>query len=338
MSVAELGDALLRPVEELLSVPEKFQEIKDRAMETAREQKRKGRGRRIGFGRPPWEEGGCMRFDICGCCCRRCRGRTVATTYPKRFRLGPFWAEVQTNLQKRLIMGLLFTFFMVGFYVFMIADIWTSREIHCASEISRTRCIVRAADKLVGMVALMVYIPSLLFCLYRIEALDAVLDTMNTIWEVRDIQQAVTGFVTTMDSVADEVRLLAVIMERVLPRLDICTKFGIRIAQVDAEDDATDIVVATSHLLCYLRESQEQLPTGSKWRELSDDERLQRMHEVKTAGLELVQKGFGCSGVSITTSAQSVRSLEPPPPPVDTYNGRLAAPLLVRYDTFQHDS
>merc|ERR1712216_809364 len=69
------------------------------------------------------------------------------------------------------------------------------------------------------------YIPSMTFCLYHVQRLDDVMETMETINELKDIKQAVDAFSGQMDDIADSVSLLKALHERVLCRMELVNKF-----------------------------------------------------------------------------------------------------------------
>merc|ERR1711871_189201 len=113
-----------------------------------------------------------------------------------------------------------------------------------------------------AFLALIFYVPALATCLYRIDRLDAVMETIETIWELEDIQRAVKAFDKSMSEVADQVVILKAIEDRVLTRINIVMRFGGRISSMTQQyhdDNGASLTRAFAEVCAALRVSEADL-------------------------------------------------------------------------------
>lgn len=240
---------VLLPVEDLLRLPERLEALSNTIMLKSTMSQTDLTKRRVGFGTPPWGSTcsccmpRCMGFLCCPCivCCPGggCDG-ALRYSPPKMLSIcGCFWVQVHTKLQERLIQGLFFSIIYCGFYMASFFYLFTHFSEKCEGfaesqdQVEHIKaCAFEIVGKCVSTIVLICYIPSLAICLYHIDRLDAVMETIETIWELEDIQRAVRGFNQHMQEVADQVLLLRAIEDRVMARTGLVLRFGRRVGVI----------------------------------------------------------------------------------------------------------
>lgn len=136
-------------------------------------------------------------------------------------------------------------------------------------------CVLKVSRKVSGAFALLAYIPALCVCLYHIDRLDAVMDTIETIWELEDIQRAVRAFDRSMEEVSEQVVLLKAVNERVLTRMNIVVKFGGRVGGMMHSQGAesTEVLIhAVWQLVACLEQTAADLMPVEEWLQLSHED------------------------------------------------------------------
>lgn len=196
--------------------------------------------------------------------------------------------------------GLLFGILYFIAYAFLIFDKIDDFEEDCTKAGSGLDlvkvCIAEIARKSMAALALLAYIPSLCVCLYHIDRLDAVMDTMQTIHELEDIGRAVRAFDRSMEEVAEQVVLLNAIDERVLKRINVVVKFGGRVGgMIDSggADGAKQFLDALQQLVDCLEQIAADLMPVATWLELSSDDQTEVSDKVHTAIRDLTAGNFG---------------------------------------------
>lgn len=297
----ELAEECMAPVQEVLSLPDRLEERVVAGMESLKT--REGRGRHFGIGTAPWGGAGNQCFiplvvsAPCRCICAlcSCHRRNVcmsSTTYPKRFVFGPFWMQISSYLHERLLMGLgLCLVFMVSYSLEAVEKYHHCGGTELWTDFYTFQCVYAESKKLTAVFALLVNVPSILFSLYNIERLDAVLDTVRTIWQLEDIQTAVRDFNARVDGVSAQVKLLNDIETVILQRLDIILKFGRFVATWEVNDDPRQLLSATTAFVNFLSSASSKLDVR-KWHQLSEEERQRRVAWVTNTGDELSAHNF----------------------------------------------
>lgn len=299
---------VLAPVKDILRIPDNFARKKNQVVKKSNTNRQKER-QRAGWGCPPanaavvledeptpWRR--CCGFSccvprlvacfVCNCCCcprRFCGGQNpskvcqklIGYEPAKHFSFGCFWVQLFTKLQERLIQGL---FFSVTYWASFVFLLWRSfaqdpvfdSDCNGASEsvtVMRT-CTIKLVQRFIGVAAMSVYIPSLIFCLVNVRRLDEVMETIETIQELQDIQQAVHSFSAHMDNEKGSISLLKALNERVLCRMQLVDKFDKLFARYL---DKADLVSHIASDLCvYLENVVQELQPASEWFLLSEHE------------------------------------------------------------------
>lgn len=199
-----------------------------------------------------------------------------------------------------MITGLLFGIAYFIAYAFLVFDKIDDFEEDCARPGSPVNlikvCLAEIARKSMAALALLAYIPSLCVCLYHIDRLDAVMDTIETIHELEDIGRAVRAFDRSMEEVAEQVVLLKAIDERVLTRINMIVKFGGRVGgMIDSggADGAKQFLDALQQLVDCLEQIGADLMPVAAWLELSSDDQDAVSDKVHTAIRDLTTGNFG---------------------------------------------
>jgi len=300
-----LGGHVLQPVEELLKMPDRLSRLHVEIMGGTHSWR--DRGRRAGCGRPPWEGARLVApctccfprvFAVplrcvvrCFCCCDCCRARCKkAFTYdpPKRLRLGCFWIQIHTKLHEHLITGLfcslLYCAFYGYFFFLMIEDFTNNCPEPTTSIDSFRQCVLLTARKCIAALSLLCYMPALAICLYHIDRLDAVMETVETIWELEDIHRAVRAFNLRMEEVADQVVLLRAVQDRVLTRTNLVMRFGKRagaaarqsLPSAGQSQGQAELWESARCLTERLSQAAEEMCPAAVWLRLPPLERLAR--------------------------------------------------------------
>jgi len=165
---------------------------------------------------------------------------------------------------------------------------------HADSPISE--CVLQIARRSVAVLSLLCYIPALAVCLYYIDRLDAVMETIETIWELQDIERAARAFDRRMEEVAEQVTLLKDIEDRVLTRIDVIMTFGGRVGAVTQRhitNGDTQLLEATRQLLCCLEAAADEMKSAGEWIQLSSEEQAEISNRVKEDIKELADRNFG---------------------------------------------
>lgn len=290
LSPASLADAVFRPVEDLLRIPDGMNVFQQDVLTAARAAAAEAKARRFGFGRPPWESGGCCQCAVPTCitdiiCCWR------KPIYPKRYRLCFFWWEVRSELQERLTGSILFASFLIGwiFYHRNLENYISQAgfEVPYNLEWHGLKTLV---TKIGTIVLLLLYVVCAATALTHMDRLDAVQETMRAIWKLQDVQDAVIVFTSAMSVVSEDARVLGIITESALPRLEVCHHFGVLIAKLDPKRQESDVLKATSELILHLQWCRKLLPTKDARRH-QDWEQV--VASLQKANNELVQRNFG---------------------------------------------
>lgn len=127
--------------------------------------------------------------------------------------------------------------------------------------LTHPKCAGTVVKKCGAVLSLCCYIPAMCVCLYRIDRLDAVMETIETIWQLQDIQKAVRAFDRSMEEVEEQVVLLKAINERVLTRINIVLKF----TKHSQSSDANIGLKTLDKLVTCLRGAEVDLKPVAVW-------------------------------------------------------------------------
>jgi len=131
--------------------------------------------------------------------------------------------------------------------------------------------VLELVQKFTGVFAMICYIPALTFCLYHVRRLDTVMETIETIHELKDIQAAVLTFSAQMDDEHGNVSLLNALSERVLCRLQLVDKFDKLIARYSSRPELVQNLA--KDLVTCLEEVARVLRPASEWFHISEQEK-----------------------------------------------------------------
>eukprot|EP00405_Crypthecodinium_cohnii_P036533 CAMPEP_0206535902 /NCGR_PEP_ID=MMETSP0325_2-20121206/6423_1 /ASSEMBLY_ACC=CAM_ASM_000347 /TAXON_ID=2866 /ORGANISM="Crypthecodinium cohnii, Strain Seligo" /LENGTH=689 /DNA_ID=CAMNT_0054032997 /DNA_START=69 /DNA_END=2139 /DNA_ORIENTATION=+ len=301
-----IAQCLLRPADEFMAM-ERFMKLK------LQEQVRKNsnipeRSRRFGFCSPvppratqTWCVSLCLcrTFVVplqfcCVCLCpsrgRNCLARGLTYDPPKLLRLGPFWVQIHTKLQERLLTGLCLSVIFLGVYIYYACTEYQSWSQVCiGSQLSE--CWLELARKSVAAVSLSLYCLAVVQLLWNIDRLDAVMDTIVTIWHLEEIRGAVQGFNHYMRFLDRDSNFLKVVLDRLSLRARVVETYSRRFCfnrrlPVDIH------MVALKAAIGCLEEVDKKFLPAQAWieLELSEQERLTKdateMVDLKIAELE----------------------------------------------------
>lgn len=363
---AAVGDEAMRPLEQILGLPEHLEGMKAEVLNTVnRSFAERHQYGRAGCGRAPWGGAPCQCFVpllaaiacrffsclFCCCCCFKSCGCKQALRYqpPKRLRIGCFWLEIRTQLQERLIQGLFSSFMYCVVYGISIHLIWENFDESCGSgkdALAQVKdCILELARKSIALMVMMCYMPSLMICLYYVDRLDAVMDTIKTMWALEDIQRTVRTFNHQMEEVNEQVLLLSAIEDRVMKRTSLVMSFGQRVASLAAERRsairAEGLRTATSGAVDCLELMALELKPASIWLSMSADERKAAAEQSKQTADALFRRNFELSSENSTIELHHRQdtsfSSSIPDAPTATFtlpDGRASAASVVADVTF----
>lgn len=150
---------------------------------------------------------------------------------PKRFRFGCFWVEVRTKLQERLLQGIFFSAMYLVIYVYFFylmvdgsfnpdADGGNTTQTPCTKPgwwhdpSAWKPCAFQVVRKGVAILCLLTHIPCVAICLYYVDRLDAVEETIEVTWKLKGIKQMVDAFNARMDQGEQNTWLLSAVTER----------------------------------------------------------------------------------------------------------------------------
>lgn len=290
----DLAEASLEPLQELFNVPKLLGQRSEAAMEAC-SASRKPCGSRFGIGIPPWGGGWiqCRAPLVLSVPCRvfcaiaSCNRRAVCkryNTYPKHCRLGPFWAQLTSELHERLLLALLVCVGAVLQYCWEASDVIGQclRTVDVQGVSQRLVCVYMTSRKISGASAMLFNIPAILISLSNIEYLDAVLDAMHAIWQLEDIQNVVGAFIAKVDGLNEHLMLLQSIEACLMQRMNIIFKFGRCLVKPGVEGDPQQILCDTRRVVDFLSSAAVVLKV-SEWHDLSEDERNRRAAWVTNA-------------------------------------------------------
>uniref|UniRef100_A0A7S0ZYL4 Uncharacterized protein n=1 Tax=Noctiluca scintillans TaxID=2966 RepID=A0A7S0ZYL4_NOCSC len=290
----DLAEASLEPLQELFTVPKLLGQRSETAMEAC-SASRKPRGSRFGLGIPPWGGGWiqcraplflsvpCRLFCAIASCNRRAVCKRY-NAYPKHFRLGPFWAQLTSELHERLLLALLICVAALLQYCWEASDLIGQclRTVDVQGVWQRLVCVHLTSRKITAASVMCFNIPAMVISLSNIENLDAVFDTMHAIWQLEDIQNVVGAFITKVDGLSEHLTLLQSIEACSLQRMNIIFKFGRCLVKSGVEGDPQQVLCDTRRVVDFLSSVAAVLKV-SEWHDVSEDERIRRTAWVTNA-------------------------------------------------------
>lgn len=215
---------------------------------------------------------------------------------------GCVWVQIHTKLQERLIQGLFFSIIYCAFYVTTFYVLIEHYEETCNSyadhgdSMQHTKnCVLELVEKCVSSIVLACYIPALAICLYHIDRLDAVMETIETIWEMEGIQRAVRGFNQHMEKVADQVLLLQAIEDRVMTRTNLVLRFGRRVivlTQKTPAERSSLLKAATRGVVDFLLKAKEELGSPDEWWNMDSHQQKIHVRRIQAMTEEMSQNSF----------------------------------------------
>jgi len=317
---AVLGFQALQPVDDLLNLPARLERwqntILGKADSTIRAKKR-----RFGCGRAPWR-GGCTcciphacsvsgHVVSCLCCGADCCPCQSGATYPKRgsfFCL--FWFQIHSRLQERLLLGLLWALTYISLYGTVVIQDWSYYQEMCASSAKKHTkpsgifeydCLAGVIRHVVSLLMMVAYIPCILVCLWNVERLDKVLETIETIWQLEDVNKAVSKFNRQMVEIDDQIYLLQAIGDRVFARADMVMNFGRRAAKATPQtlsSTAGQFLAEAQALIDLIEAANKIMKAPDEWMRMplyvrqEVKEELEAMLEAKRVECHLRQRCF----------------------------------------------
>jgi len=307
---ADIASGVLWWVQLLLTTPDKLEQKQQNVMQVSEErvvQRRQQRRRHAGCGKPPWHTS-CCGCSFCMprsfglalqciscvfrcCCCEKCEQaaqQSLCYRPPKQVSLGFMWITFYTKMHERLLTGLVTSvIYCVVFSAFIYGGLnqtWTSEGWYdLLKEI--------AWDSL-AVCALLCNIPCQCICLYHIDRLDAVMETLESIWELEEMLDAVKAFNSRMETVSDQVVLLGAIEDRVDLRLDMVIHYARRMSELCAEDTPQLLSEATDQLTQFLDFADKTLLSADEWLALPMEDKKACSGNVKEVADNLKSRRF----------------------------------------------